>query len=202
MSQGKEKNSIAREVAKWLDKQPYIRVCLAQHLVNYSSLARRVQAQLNIKNFDAVMVAIRRYSKTLKGVQDISTKLQRVLSNSRLEIRTGINVYVLNQGLSEYIKELSGYVHIIKGFEYYLLITDTELGSPFSKKHENLVEIRIKSPEEIESTPGVVFYIYEKLFERNINIIETYSCWTDTLILIQKNELVSALEALEELGVS
>ena len=130
-----------------------------------------------LKNFDAVIMAIRRYRHKLKFAKGIEEKIADILRNSKVEMRTGINVYILKD-IELNAKQLSdAYAHVIKGFNYYLIITQKGLNLPnLIKKHTNLVEIRIKSPAEIESTAGIVFVIYQKLFEHSINIVETYSC--------------------------
>ncbi len=203
MNSKKKKASIAEEVFKWLEERPCIQLCLFYNLINYSSLSRYIQKELKVKNFDAVIVAIRRYRKNLEKAVNLSKSIKNILKSSTLEIKTGINVYVIRDPatISNILKKLNeSYLHIIKGYDYYLIITDKTL-SEISKKYENLAEIRIKSPEKIESVPGVVFFIYQKLFERNINIVETYSCWTDTIILIEKKDLTKALDVFEKLGI-
>ncbi len=161
---------------------------------------------LNIKRFDAIVVAIRRYQHMMKHRVDTSEEINEILKNSILEIKSGINIYIIKNPtyFPFLMKELEhAYCHLIKGYNYFLIITDKNLRLPKTvQKHKNVIEIRIKSPENIEKVPGVVFLIYKKLYERGINIIETYSCWTDTILLIEKKDLAAVLEILnDELGV-
>ena len=94
------------------------------------------------------------------------------------------------------------YWYMIKGRNFYVLVVEGRKDIPYARKSmENLVEIRIKSPESIERISGVVFLIYQKLFEKGINIIETYSCWMDTVILVEKADMIRTVKALEELGI-
>jgi len=55
-------------------------------------------------------------------------------------------------------------------------------------ENKNLVEITIKSPEDIETTPGAYAYLCSLFGENNINIVETLSCWTDTIFLIKEED--------------
>jgi hypothetical protein len=196
--------SVAKLVFRWIDERPYIKFCVAKGLINYSSLARVLQRELKLNKFDAILVAIRRYKEGLRHVAEPSPEIRAIIKRSSLEVKTGINVYMLKNPslMAKMLDSFEGtYLHLIKGYDYYLIITDMALPKPFIKKHDCLVELRIKSPKQIEHTQGVIFYLYQCLFERNINILETYSCWTDTLILIEKSDLLSALKALEELGI-
>ena len=199
-----KKVSVAERVINWLEERPYIKLCLYKDLINYSSLARFIQMTTDIKNFDAILISIRRHKEKLKNVVSLEDKQKEIIKRSTLEIRTGMNVYIMEKNLSLDIfeREVKGYFHLIEGYDFYVVITEAKVrSSKVLKKQEGLVEIRIKSPEEIETTPGIVFLIYQKLFERAVNIIETYSCWKDTLILVSKEDLIKTLNALEEIGI-
>ena len=50
------------------------------------------------------------------------------------------------------------------------------------------VKDSIKSPEDIETTPGAYAYLCSLFGENNINIVETLSCWTDTIFLIKEED--------------
>jgi aspartokinase len=64
-----------------------------------------------------------------------------------------------------------------------------------------LAEISIISPKEIESTPGVVSYFYDALASKGINVVETLSCYTDTMFLVKDKDLFPAYQALNQLLV-
>ena len=50
--------------------------------------------------------------------------------------------------------------------------------------------------EKIETTAGVVSYIYSLLSEKGINIYEEMSCWTDLMIVIDENDLGKTMNIL------
>ncbi len=197
----KKKESIAERVFGWLDNYPYLQWALKQDLINHSSLSRRMQEDLQVKNFDAVLVAVRRYQDSLAKKAVPETKIMDVIRKSRLDIRTGMNVYVVKKVDFEILKKLGNF-HIVWG-DYVTLITDAQLPElPIVKKYENLVEVRVKSPIEIESTPGVVATLYEKIGELGVNITETYSCYTDTIFVIDKRDLTRLLGLFEKIGMA
>ena len=61
---------------------------------------------------------------------------------------------------------------------------------------KNLVEISVKSPEDIGNTPGVVSYLSSNLSAVGINVIETMSCFMDTIFVVDEKDMVLAFEAL------
>ncbi|MFH1636942.1 MAG: hypothetical protein ABIB71_00790 [Candidatus Woesearchaeota archaeon] len=190
--------SIAEQVFSWLEQYPYIIWTLKNGLINYSSLTRKIQKDLKIKNFDAVLIAIRRYKGSIKRVEE--EMILGVLKQSTLEIRTGINVYITKNVDKITLNKLEHF-HLIKGSDADILICNKEVNVPYIKKHENTVEVRIKSPAAIEATKGFIAFVYGIISERGINIIETYSAYTDTIFIIEKKDLAAIVETLGKIGI-
>lgn len=66
-------------------------------------------------------------------------------------------------------------------------------------KHDNCTMIVVHSPEELEATPGVVAFIATLLAEQSVNIVEFISCWTETIIVIEKKDSLKVYETLSNL---
>ena len=66
-------------------------------------------------------------------------------------------------------------------------------------KHDNCTMIVINSPEELEATVGVVAFLTTLLAEQNVNIVEFISCWTETIIVVDKKDSLKTYEALTNL---
>ena len=66
-------------------------------------------------------------------------------------------------------------------------------------KHDNCTMIVMHSPEELEATPGVVAFLTTLLAEQNVNIVEFISCWTETIIVVEKKDSLKAYEVLSNL---
>lgn len=195
--------SIAEDVTKWIQEHPFIRIGLKKELLNYSAIARIIQIELKIKNFDAILVSIRRYSDSITDLS-YTDDVKELFSKASLEIRTGFNVYVCKNEHKSLVKDLisDNYVHIIMGSEYFVIITERDLKISYSKKMSGLTEIRIKCSPQIVDIPGVHMAIIEKLFEYNVNVIETYGSYTDEVVVIKKEDLTSALKGLNDLGIN
>jgi aspartokinase len=66
-------------------------------------------------------------------------------------------------------------------------------------KHDNCTMIVVHSPEELEATPGVVAFLATLLAEQNVNIIEFISCWTETIMVVEKKDSLKTYEVLSNL---
>ena len=61
---------------------------------------------------------------------------------------------------------------------------------------DNLAEVNLKSPKDLEQVPGVIAYLTSLLADKGINIIETMSTWTDTLFVLDEKDIGKAMEVL------
>ena len=66
-------------------------------------------------------------------------------------------------------------------------------------KHEDCTMVVVHSPEELEATPGVVAFLATLLAEQNVNIIEFISCWTETIMVVEKKDSLKAYEVLSNM---
>ena len=57
--------------------------------------------------------------------------------------------------------------------------------------------ITIKSPKDLENTPGVNAFVYSKFREHGINIVEQISCWTDTIVVISEEDIAIVMKFLK-----
>ncbi len=72
--------------------------------------------------------------------------------------------------------------------------------------HEDILEVEddlaaiiVHSPEEIIKTPGCAIAFYNQLARRHINIEDTVSCYTDTIMLVRMDQVGKAFNALTDL---
>lgn len=205
--------NITKITERYILEHPSIKESLTKGIINYSSLARLIASELNLssKNFDAILIACRRYARKLKeGTRD--KKVLMLLKRSKINIKTKAIAVVLEKNiplnnileLEREIKKNDETFHIIEGTTSITIVTREEF-LPLIKKyfkhkiikiHQGLAEVIIKSPIEVEHTPGFVGYIYSLLGEHNINIVETMSCWTETLVVILEEDIKKVIELL------
>ena len=200
--------NITKLTENFILEHPSIKDCLTNSLVNYSALSRKiaVEAQLDLKkNFDAILIACRRLKRKLKQDEIFENKILKILRNSKIEIRNKIVGIVLEKDiffghlveLEKEIRKRNETVKVIEGASGITIIIPEEffdlVKNYFKNKiilaNKNLAEITIKSPKEIETTPGTYAYVCSLLGENNINIVETLSCWTDSIFLIKEEDV-------------
>lgn len=64
---------------------------------------------------------------------------------------------------------------------------------------DSLAAIIVHSPEDIIKTPGCAIAFYNQLARRHINIEDTVSCYTDTIVLVKMEQVGKAFNALTDL---
>ncbi|HEY1211712.1 MAG TPA: hypothetical protein VGE82_02085 [Nitrososphaera sp.] len=63
----------------------------------------------------------------------------------------------------------------------------------------DLAAIIVHSPEDIIKTPGCAIAFYNQLARRHINIEDTVSCFTDTIVLVKMEQVGKAFNTLADL---
>jgi aspartokinase len=189
--------TIAQDVRNHLRNKPYLLEALEKGIVNLSELSRQIQEELKTDNTSAVKAALRRFSGELqKHKQKREEKVLQLLK------RSGIVVYD-RKSVMITAKELdtkSGMKVDLLGKHVYLL-DRSEMPERINAlvKHENCTMIVVHSPEELEATPGVVAFLATLLAEQNVNIIEFISCWTETIMVVEKKDSLKAYEVLSNM---
>lgn len=77
---------------------------------------------------------------------------------------------------------------------------DTHVSSTFTfNERQNLATIVVQSPREIIDVPGCAIAFYNPVSRRHINIEETMSCFTDTILVLRMEDVGKAFTALTDL---
>lgn len=204
---------IAKLVRDYITGHPSIQDSLKMRIVNYSALARRICKELNIRQEEAVLAAIRRYPlETLRGYSEDAVR--RMLQKSRIETRTKVATVTVVEGvdvlqrLGDVVQELldeNREVRLIQVSQGTVIIVDDDCVSRVTKKLRSeqiigvtrgLVEVAVTSPETIEKTPGLLAFLSGALASHRINIVEEMSCYTDTVFLFDRKDMTRAIEVL------
>jgi len=189
--------TVAQSVRNHLRNKPYLLEALEKGIVNLSELSRQIQKELESSNTPAVKAALRRYAMDLqKHKQKREERVLQVLK------RSGITVFDKKAVIitSKELETSSGMKVDLLGKHVYLL-DKGELPERVSTlvKHDNCTMIVVHSPEELEATPGVVAFLTTLLAEQNVNMIEFISCWTETIIVVEKKDSLKTYEVLSNI---
>jgi len=207
--------NITKTTEQYINEHPSIKDAVRKGLINYSALTRRICEDIELdlkKNFDAVLIACRRYYSKVKKENVLEDKILNILRQSKLEVKNKIVVVLVEKDvyygnlieLQKEVKKKAELFHIIEGSSTITVVTSHEfldvikklLKSKIIKITENLAEVTLKSSEDMEDTPGVIAYLTTLLAENGINIIETMSTWTDTLFVVSEKDIAKVMDVL------
>jgi len=189
--------TIAQNVRSHLRNKPYLLEALEKGIVNLSELSRQIQEELKIDNTSAVKAALRRFSEELqKNKQKREEKVLQVLKRSGIAVYDRKSVMITTKEINT---KTGMKVDLLDKYVYLLDRGDLPGRVNALVKHDNCTMIVMHSPEELEATPGVVAFLTTLLAEQNVNIIEFISCWTETIIVVEKKDSLKAYEVLSNL---
>ena len=207
--------SVTKLTENYILEHPSIKDCLKNDLVNFSSLSRKIADELDLspkKNFDAILIACRRFQRKLKKEDIFESKILKILKQSKVEVKNKVIAIALEKdiyfenliNLEKEIRKRKEIFRIIEGASAITVITTEEFMDLVKKyfknkimlENKNLAEIIIKSPKEIETTPGTYAHLASLFGENNINIVESLSCFTDTIFLIKEEDVGKVISLL------
>jgi len=188
--------TVAQNVRNHLRNKPYLLEALEKGIVNLSELSRQIQRELKINDTAAIKAALRRYSEELqKHKQKREEKVLQLLKRSTITVYDRKSVMITGKELD--LKAMK--VDLPDKFVY--LLDRSELPARINSlvKHDNCTMIVVHSPEELEATPGVVAFLATLLAEQNVNIVEFISCWTETILVVEKKDSLKTYEVLSNM---
>ena len=189
--------SVAQKVRDHLRNKPYLLEALEKDIANLSELARQIQEELKTNDTSAIKAALRRYSEELqKHVQKREERVLNLLKRSSIAVYDRKSVIVTGKEVSS---KTGMKVDLLDKFVYLLDRSDLPERVNALVKHDNCTMIVVHSPKELEVTPGVVAFLTTLLAEQGVNIVEFISCWTQTIIVIDKKDSLKVYETLSNL---
>ncbi|MFW5984115.1 MAG: ACT domain-containing protein, partial [Halobacteria archaeon] len=104
------------------------------------------------------------------------------------------------------LPDVDGFVHLVHGRDYTTVVVDDDAAETVADAVEgdvvervgDLTCITVESPDEIVDVPGVLTRMVSRFSSEEINIVDITSCYTETIIVVEKRDAVKALETLEE----
>ncbi|HTY75499.1 MAG TPA: ACT domain-containing protein [Candidatus Nanoarchaeia archaeon] len=187
----------AQNVRTYLRNKPYLLEALEKGIVNLSELSRQIQEELKTGNTTATKAALRRFSQELqKHKQKREEKVLQILKRSVIAVYDRKAVIITAKEISA---KNGMKVDLPDKFVYLLDRADLPERVSTLIKHDNCTMIVVNSPEELEATIGVVSFLTTLLAEQSVNIVEFISCWTETIIVVDKKDSLKTYEALSNL---
>lgn len=186
---------------------------MAQGLLNYSALARTISAETGCSQFDALVVALRRRAAQLQqSERERDARVIDLVRRARITVKNRMAVVIVNKPreyedlyyLQRQVRRERGHLQFLEVEEAAVIITNSaflpQVRELFNKRiikvTEQLALVTLIFDRRIETTIGVVAYLYSRLAERGINILEEVSCWTDFTFVVQEREVPQTLAVL------
>jgi len=217
VGQGK---SITNTVKEIINNDLSFQDSLQRDYCNTSALARIIRPQIEHimnrhTNIESIITALKR-SRNIYKIPEIPERpIASILASSTLSVKTDVaklsaskhrrNIEkvakALTQRVDNFISVSESIFSITLVFDDILL---NEVKAMFAlydilEVEDDLAAIIIHSPEEIIKTPGCAIAFYNQLSRRHINIEDTVSCYTDTIVLVRMSDIAKTFNALTEL---
>jgi len=209
--------SISKVVKDVIDNDLSMQDALGRRYGNFTAIARlikpKVERDIGRKvNFDSLVTSVKRVKPRL---QLALGGIEGVLARSVVNVRTDVAKLNLEKSkrsleaariiMATYQEE---FLQISESNSAITMIFDQKLLEEIHKKFNdddvldeqaNLAAIIVHSPTEIVRTPGVVLAIYARIAENHVNIEDTVSCFTDTIVVIRMEEVARTFSTLTDL---
>jgi hypothetical protein len=210
-------NSISKIVQNLIDGDLSLQDALQRDYGNYSAIARMLKPKVEEilgrhVNIESLITSVKRAKR---GYKPLRGRMTKVVAGSVINIRTDVakvsvektkrNLEKIRKTLVDFPEE---FFQVIEGMSAITLVFDQklfdEIRSMFREKDvldkkQNLATIIIRSPDEIIDTPGCVLAFYNTVSRRHINMEETMSCFTDTIVVLGMEDVSEAFAALTDL---
>lgn len=188
--------SVAQLVRDTIQTRPSLLDALNMKIVNFSALARILQAELGEGSLEAVKAAIIRVADEISTDRSLREEAVRgILKTSRVRLQDKIGVVISPIRLD--------IPHIVTAHltdQYVYIVDQTIIKDPLPDQvqfQKNLVALILLSPKVVEETPGFVAFVTQMLASRNINIVEFISCSTNTIIILDGTQALQAFSLLQ-----
>lgn len=194
--------SIANDVRLYLRNKPYILEAMEKDIANLSKLARIVQNDLSLESEYAVKAALVRFSGEVKKTKHKrEEKILGILNRCKVSVLDNVSLLISDKQIDI---ESRSKVNIDP---YHIYIVEKRIFEKNRKEIENnslqlfdeCAVLHLSSPKDIQKTPGYLAIILSILAEQNINIIEFFSCYAETIIVVERFDALKAYEILYNL---
>ncbi len=194
-----------------------IQDALARDYANVSAISRMLRPRIKERlgkevNVESVITSLKR----LKGTYSpASAEIRAIIADSVVNVRTNVSKISVEKTRKtlEVVSSLiashqQDFLHVSESISNITLIFDQKLHRKVRAKladagileeGDDYAAIIVQSPIEITNTPGCLINFYNQIARRHVNIEDTVSCHTDTIIVVRMREVGKAFTALTDL---
>ena len=211
------KDSVSSAVQALVDNDVSMQDAIERGYANYSAIARILRPQVDEvvgrpTKIESIITAVKRARSTVRTSQ---ASIAGIVSRSVINLRTDVakisvektrrTVQIVRRTMADLRGE---FLQILEGVSAITLIFDERLfdnvRSMFRKsdildEKNGLAAIMVHSPRAIIGVPGSAVAFYNPVSRRHINIEETMSCFTDTILVVRMDDVGRTFSSLTEM---
>ncbi len=207
---------MAKTVQFLIENDPCLQEALENEYGNYSAIARLLKPR--VEKFLGKKVTLQGMISSVKRARMLHRSIKkypRAVGKSVINLRTDVAKISLEKTRRNLEKARlisadypEAFFQVLEGTATLTVITEENIfsrvrsvfrGQELLDAKQNLAAIMIQSPEEIVKTPGCIAVFYNALSRMQINIEETVSCHTETVIVIRMEDAAKAFSVLTNL---
>lgn len=210
--------SITNAVKEVVNNDLSFQDSLQREYCNISALARIIKPQIDTmlsgKNTstESIVTALKR---SRRDYNVLEKPIASILAGSTISVRTDVakvsakkSKKTIEKVTKAMTQNVGNFISISESIMSITLVFDDVLLEDVKEMfaHDDILEIEddlaaiiVHSPEEIIKTPGCAIAFYNQLARRHINIEDTVSCYTDTIMLVKMEQVGKAFNALTDL---
>lgn len=214
--------TISSVVENYIKSKPFLLNALAQGIINLTSLARLMTNELEVElgkdvKQGAIIMALKRLSEDLSF--QVNHKVTKVLKGiGEITVRSSLNDYTflvsdtIFQKQAELISELNKHSDVFftssRGVNEMNIVVSDTLGNLVDKHFKdekliqnlkNLASITVKLPKENTVTPGIYYFIFQRLAWEGIVIYEVISTSNEFTVLVDEDIVDKAFRVVKDL---
>jgi len=208
--------NITKSVRAIIDNDLSFQDAMQRGYCNLSAMARIIKPSIDAivgtdVDIESIVTALKRTRKDYKVPY---ASVEPIVAGSKISLKTDVaklSIVKNKKTVEKIAKPLTvhydSFISVSESVNSVTLIFDQlileKMKSIFDddtlEVESNLAAIIVQSPEEIIKTPGCALIFYNQLARRHVNIEDTISCYTDTIMLVNMNDVAKAFNALTEL---
>ncbi|WP_421919480.1 hypothetical protein [Marinifilum sp.] len=215
--------TIPQVVEKIVNTQPFLAEALVEGLINVSSLARKIQNQVEdtVKKpvkIGAIIMALNRLAPNLEvkinpGLKDVITNVGDIIVRSNLMDFTFKNSNTLIEKHMELLRSIGPkqefFYTMVQGvFESNLVVSgslqqkveEAFNGEELVAKNEKLSSVTLKLPANNSQQLGFYYYILKNIAWAGINIEEVVSTTNEFTLVVHDSDIDKTFSVLKNMG--
>lgn len=190
---------------------------LQRDYCNISALARIIKPQIDHMlskdtSIESIITALKRsrydYEVRQKPIASILAASTITVNTDVAKVSAKKSKKTIDKVAKAMIQSVGNFISISESIMSITLVFDDLLlqdvkamfaSDDILEIENGLAAIIVQSPEDIIKTPGCAIAFYNQLARRHINIEDTVSCYTDTIVLVKMEQVGKAFNALTDL---